>query len=95
MGRQYGFVDACAGKSVDDLPSGVPMLFVRAGQDDPGLNDAMDNVIVRSLARNLPLTLVNHATGAHGFEYDEDSPVSRAIIAQVLAFLRAQLQGLG
>jgi hypothetical protein len=96
MGRQYGFVDACAGKTVDDLPAGVPLLFVRAGQDkSPGLNDALDDVVVQSLARNLPLTLVNHATGAHGFECDEDSPVSRAIVKQVLAFLRSQLQPVG
>jgi hypothetical protein len=52
------------------------------------LNDALDRVVSAALARNLPLTLVNHATGLHGFDCDEDSVVSRGIIQQVLAFLR-------
>jgi hypothetical protein len=91
MGKQYGFVDACAGKSVDDLPDAVPMLFVRAGRDVPDLNDALDKVVTRALARNLPLTLVNHATGGHSFVCDEDNELSRRIIRQVLAFLQLHL----
>ena len=31
MGRQAGFVNACAGRSADDLPDGVPMLFGTRG----------------------------------------------------------------
>ena len=89
---QYGFADACRGKSVDDLPADVPLLFVRAGRDrGPGLNDALDAIVTRALARNLPLTLINHATGEHGFECDEDSDISREIVADVLGFLRAKL----
>jgi hypothetical protein len=89
---QYGFADACHGKSVDDLPSDIPLLVVRAGRDKaPGLNHALDAVVTRGLARNLPLTLINHATGEHGFECDEDSDISREIVADVLAFLRAKL----
>jgi len=92
MGKQFGFVNACAGKSVDDLPDDVPMLFIRAGRDTfPGLNDALDKVVARALARNLPLTLINHATGRHGFDLDEDTEMSRGIVQQVLAFLRLHL----
>jgi hypothetical protein len=37
MARQAGFVNACLGKSPDDLPADVPLLFVRAGHDQsPG-----------------------------------------------------------
>lgn len=37
MARQFGFVNACIGKSIDDLPADMPILFVRAGQDQfPG-----------------------------------------------------------
>ncbi len=90
---QYLFVNACAGKSVDDLPSDVPLMFVRAGRDQfHGLNDALDRVISRALARNLPLTLVNHATGVHGFDLEDDSATTRAIVTQVLAFLRWNLE---
>jgi len=92
MSAQAGFIDACAGRSVSDLPVAVPMLFVRAGRDRfPGLNDALDRVLVHALARNLPVTLINHASGAHGFDVDEDNDVSRGVIRQVLAFLQQYL----
>ena len=92
MGKQAGFVNACAGKTVNDLPDDVPVLFVRSGRDQcPGLNEALDKVIARALARNLPLTLINHAAGGHGFDLDEDSKMSRGIVQQVLAFLRFHL----
>jgi hypothetical protein len=92
MGRQAGFVNACAGQSPDDLPDGVPMLFVRAGHDHfPGLNDALDKVVARALSRNLPLSLINHATGGHGFDLDEHTAISRGIVRQVLVFLQLHL----
>jgi hypothetical protein len=92
MGRQFGFVNACAGQSADDLPDGVPMLFVRAGRDhSPGLNEALDRVVARALTRNLPLSLINHATGGHGFDLDENTAISRGIVQQVLAFLSLHL----
>lgn len=94
MARQTGFANACAGKTVDDLPPDVPMLFVRAGRDQfLGLNDALDRVVSRVLSRNLPVTVINHATGAHGFDVDEDTPASRAIVQQVVAFLQRNLLG--
>ena len=92
MSRQVGFVNACSGRSVHDLPDSMPMLFVRAGRDQfAGLNDALDGLLTGALKRNLPFTLINHATGAHGFDCDEDSDASRGIIRQVLAFLRFHL----
>ena len=90
---RFGFANACAGKSVDDLPAGVPMLFIRAGLEQfPGLNEALDKVVARALARNLPLTLVNHPTGVHGFELEEDTEASRAAIQLVLSTLARYLR---
>ena len=92
MSLQYGFVNACAGKSIDDFPIDVPLLLVRAGHDfSPGLNEALDRVIGRSLGRNLPLTVINHATGSHSFDIDEDAAISTDIIRQVLGFLHRHL----
>ena len=86
--KEYGFVNACKGKFVDDLPASVPLFVVRAGREQfPGLNEALDHFIAGALARNLPATLVNHAAGAHGFELDEDTDLSRRIVLDVLAFL--------
>ncbi len=91
--KQYMFTDACAGRTVDDLPDGVPMLFLRAGREHfPGLNDALDTVVARCVARNLPVTLVNHASGTHGFEFDQDSELSREMVRRVLAFLQWHLR---
>ena len=92
MARQTGFVNACAGASIDDLPADVSILFVRAGRDHfPGLTAARANVVQQSLARNLPVWLINHAAGAHGFDLDEQSATSRGVVQQVLAFLRLHL----
>ena len=91
--RQFGFVNGCVGRSVADLPSDVPILFVRAGQDQfPGLNPALDKVIERGIATNRPLSVINHAAGAHGFDIDEPTTASRAVVQQVLAFMRIWLR---
>jgi dienelactone hydrolase len=91
--RLYGFANACAGRSVDDLPANVPLFLVRAGREQfAGLNNALDLLAARALTRNLPLTLVNHATGPHAFDLDDDSETSREIIKQILAFMRLHVR---
>jgi len=45
-----------------------------------------------ALRRNLPITLVNHATGPHAFDTMEDSQTSRAIVKSVLEFVRVQFE---
>jgi dienelactone hydrolase len=93
--RQFGFADACAGQSVADLPSHVPLLVVRAGQDAmPGLNASLDQFVARALAANVPLTLVNHANAPHAFDVLDDSDATREAIKQILQFIRARLQAL-
>lgn len=90
--KEYGFGNACAGKSVDDLPANVPLFIVRAGRENfAGLNETMDRFVAKALARNLPVTLVNHHTGAHTFDLDDDSEASRETIRQTLAFLKRNL----
>jgi dienelactone hydrolase len=89
---QFRFVTPAAQKSIEDLPLDVPIAIARAGRDAmPGLNEALDAFAAASLARNLPLTLVNHPSGQHAFDLSEDSATSRAAITQALAFLRSHL----
>jgi hypothetical protein len=91
--RTYRFVNAAAGKTVGDLPPDVPLFIARAGRDQfPGLNDTLDRFLSDAVARNLPVTFVNHATALHGFELDDDSETSRAIIRQMIAFMRFSLE---
>ena len=90
--KQFGFANACAGRSVEDVSATIPLFVARAGQEQmPGLNPALDRFVANALARNLPLTLVNHADGPHAFDLFHDSDTTREIIRQVLGFLRFHL----
>jgi len=90
--RAFGFVNPCAGKSVEDLPRDLPLFLARAGQDQcPHLNETLDRFVAKALACNLPLTLVNHPEAPHAFDLFHDSETSREIIREILAFLRFQL----
>jgi acetyl esterase/lipase len=91
--RQWGFVNPCTGKSVDAFPGDVPLLVVRAGQDEfPHLNEAIDRFLAAGLARNLPITFVNHAAAPHAFDLMHEGETTREIIRQILAFMRFHLR---
>jgi hypothetical protein len=90
---QWGFANPAAGKSVADLPAAVPLLLVRAGQDQfSGLNAMLDRFVARALEINLPVTVVNHATGPHSFDLLDDSDASLGAIKAVLTFLAEHLR---
>jgi acetyl esterase/lipase len=90
--KQFGFVNPCAGKSVDDLPSDIPLFIARAGQDQmPGLNDTLDRFQVKALTCNRAVTFVNHSVAPHAFDLFHDSETSREIIRRILMFLRFHL----
>jgi hypothetical protein len=92
--RAYGFIDACAGRSVEDLPRETPLFLARAGQEQfPHLNEAMERFLARAVASNLPVTFVNHPQGPHAFDLLDDSATTHEIVRQVLAFLRFHLLG--
>jgi hypothetical protein len=89
---QWRFANPAAGKSVEDLPQGLPLFIARAGRDEfPHLNESIDRFMARALARNLPITLVNHAEAPHAFDLLHDSEITREIIRRILAFLRLHL----
>jgi acetyl esterase/lipase len=89
---KWGFANACAGKSVDDLPRETPLFIARAGQDQmPGLNQALDRFVGKTLARNLPVTVVNHAAAPHAFDLFYESETTREIIKSILGFLQVHL----
>lgn len=89
---QYHFANPVAGRRVEDLPTDCALFLARAGQDQfPGLNEALDAFAAAALRCNLPVTLMNHATGPHGFDFADDSEASRQVIRAILDFLRAKL----
>lgn len=90
--KQWGFANASAGKSVDDLPRGLPLLIVRAGKDEfPHVNEMIDRFASHALARNLPITIINHASGPHAFDLFDDTEMSREVVRLVLGFMRFHL----
>jgi hypothetical protein len=92
--RMFGFVNPAAGKSAGDLPRDVPLFVARAGRDEvPRLNETLDRFVTAALARNLPVTLVNHPEGPHAFDLFHDGETSREIIREMLAFFRFHLLG--
>jgi hypothetical protein len=90
--KKFGFVNACAGKSMNDLSPDVPLFIARAGADEsPHLNPTLDRFVSAAVRRNLPITLVNHHTAPHAFDLFDDSEKTREIIRQILAFLQFHL----
>ncbi len=91
--KAFRFVNPSAGKTVEDLPAKTPLFVARAGKDEmPGLNEALDRFVAKAIARNLPISVVNHPEGPHAFDLYHDSDTSREIVRSTLAFLRFHLR---
>ena len=91
--RAWRFVNPCAGRALEAVPGDVPLFLARAGCDETaGLNDSIDRFVSKALGLNRPVTLVNHHTAPHAFfDTADDSDASRAVIRQLLVFLRGIL----
>ena len=87
---QYHF--AVPPVTLDELPRDLPMLVVRAGRDEtPGLDATLQRFVAAARARQLPVTLIDHPEAPHAFDLIDDSPRTREVIEEVLAFLRRTL----
>ena len=90
--RQFGFANPQSLDAVDRIPQSLRMLIVRAGLDAfDGLNEGIDAFVAAALARNLPLTLINHANAVHAFDLLDEGERTRRIIRDVLQFLKDEL----
>ena len=81
----YGSAD------VSQFRRDLPVLFVRAGLDRPGLNASMDRLAGLGIAQNAPVTLLNHPFGYHAFEIRNDDAGTRDVIDQTIAFVKQTL----
>jgi acetyl esterase/lipase len=85
--KAWGFANPAAGRTAADLPMNMPLFIARAGLDQMiYLNSSLDRFVAAALACNVPLTLVNYAMGAHGFDLSDHSEETRDIVKQTLAF---------
>lgn len=90
--EMFGFAAPNAGKSIEEVPSAVPVFVVRSGNDEiPGLNGTIDRFVAGAIVSNRPVTLVNLPRAPHSFELHHDTEASRETIRQILSFLRSNL----
>jgi acetyl esterase/lipase len=75
----------------EDGAACAPLLIARAGQDHPALNQGLDAFAQAALAANIPLDLMNHPRGQHGFDIYNDDERSREIITRAIAFVQTHL----
>jgi acetyl esterase/lipase len=89
--KQFGFANPTAGRTIADVAD-VPIFLVRAGKDEfPGVNESIDRFVRQAMERNLPLSFVNHPHVPHAFDLVDDGDDTRAIIQQIVDFLRQHL----
>lgn len=73
----------------EDIPQArldLPVLFVRAGLDQPLSNQELDRMMAAGIAANAPWTLLNYPAGRHGFDVFDDNDLSREIIEETFRF---------
>jgi tetratricopeptide (TPR) repeat protein len=66
----------------------LPLLYVRAGLDRPGVNESISRLAALAVAQNAPLTLLNYAGGHHGFEGVDLNDATRQVIDDTLEFVK-------
>jgi dienelactone hydrolase len=76
----YGWAD------VPQVRLDLPVLFVRAGLDQPLTSQSVDKGIAAGIAANAPWTVLNYPGGRHGFDVLDDNDMSREIIEETFRF---------
>ncbi|HEY0670043.1 MAG TPA: alpha/beta hydrolase, partial [Sphingobacteriaceae bacterium] len=70
-----------------------PIFIARAGREhNKGLNETIDSFIAKANNANINVTVINHTSGVHGFDTQNDDDRSREIIESVFTFLKYHLK---
>jgi hypothetical protein len=76
-------------EKIAEPASRFPSMFIaRAGLDDPSLNAGLDRFVQLALKNNVSIEVLNHATGHHGFDIEDNNARSREILKRTIAFLQ-------
>lgn len=87
--RQFSAIEHLGEKRAQQ----IPMFVARAGLDAiPTMNDSIDRFIARAIRENANVTVMNHPTGVHGFDNQNDDDRSREIMEAMLTFMHRHLQ---
>jgi len=66
----------------------LPLLFVRAGLDRPGVTTTMTQLASLALSQNVPVTVLNDPGGHHAFEIVDDDAATRDAIERTVDFVK-------
>jgi acetyl esterase/lipase len=66
-----------------------PIFIARAGLDDAEMNAGIDRFVQLATSRNLTIDFMNHPTGRHAFDVDDNDDRSREIIKRAMEFVQA------
>jgi tetratricopeptide (TPR) repeat protein len=76
---------------VDSIPSGLPVMYVKAELDGAGLNQGIDALWDAARERSLPWTMTVARGLPHAFDAVDVSDASRGFVQQTLDFYRTHL----
>ena len=77
-----------SGAEVTRFRRDLPVLYIRAGLDRPFVNASVDSLVMRALAANAPITVINYSGGHHSFEGTDDGAITRDLIDQTIDFVK-------
>jgi len=77
--------------SLDSAVKYPPMLVVKAGRDNAGINASIDRFEAAALEQHADVRVVTNATARHGFDLGPRTARTRAVMRETLRFLRARL----
>jgi dienelactone hydrolase len=70
----------------------LPILFVRAGLDRPGVNgderSGIVAMVATAIAQNAPVSIINNPAGHHAFEMIDDNELTRDVVDRTLDFVK-------
>lgn len=73
----------------DQLP---PVFMVRAGKDQPNLNNAITLFVLQAINRNMRITFINYTDGQHAFDILDDTGETRKIIKHTYQFIKDEFE---
>ncbi len=75
----------------DSLPTDLPILIVRPGNDHTVLLQLMDHFVEWGESQRAAIEVLRYEAGGHAFDSREDSDASREVVEQVLSFFATAL----
>ena len=71
----------------------VPFMIVHAGKDFvPHTNESLTGFVEKAIVQNIPISLMIHSDGVHGFDIYTDNESTRQIIKNTLEFWKYYLK---